>query len=75
MKDFITKVLETSIRWMVGALVGVGTAYFAVEAWVDGKVEAAESRVMVIRSVDMKHIDQRLDSVDRKLNILIQRDR
>ncbi len=73
MKDLFQGILESSFKWLLGALVTVGTAYFSVEAWVNGKAEAVENRIMTIRQIDMKYLDQRLKSIDRKLDRLIER--
>jgi len=47
--------------------------YFAAEKWVITKIEAAEKRVMNARETDMKFIADKINSMDAKLNILIQR--
>ncbi len=65
MKDFAIKLLASSVRWLIAVFVAVGSAYFTVEAWVDGKVEAAEQRVMQIRSIDINHLDKRFDTIER----------
>lgn len=67
MKDFISSILQSSIKWLIGALMSVGTAYFAVEAWVDTKVEAAENRVMFVRGLDMEHLNKRFDTIEKLL--------
>jgi len=64
MKDFITNIFQTSIKWLLSCLIAIGSAYFAVETWVNSKVQAAENRVMFIRSLDMEHLNKRLDIIE-----------
>ena len=61
----IEKLLQSSIIFAIKAMIGVVGAYIAVEAWVDNKVQATEFRVMTIRSLDMSHIDQRFNTLER----------
>lgn len=68
MKELLSSIFSTTIRWLISACIALGSAYFAVEAWVDTKVEAAEKRVMFIRGLDMKHLDQRFDTLEKLIS-------
>lgn len=65
MKQFLIGIIQSSAKWLLSALVAVAGAYFAVETWVDTKVEAAEVRVMFIRKADMEHLNKRFDTIER----------
>jgi len=64
MRDLMASILGASVKWLIVALTSVGTAYFAVESWVDTKVQAAESRVMFVRGLDMEHLNKRFDTLE-----------